>query len=110
MACNPEVLKHVPLFALLDDDETAILAGQVELRTFVPRQRIYKIGDPGERAYVMVSGVVPVTTVDQDHQEVLVDKPAHAEFFRFASMLQQTPHQTNTVALEETACLYADRH
>jgi len=110
MSCNPEVLKHVPLFALLDDDETAILAGQVELRTFVPRQRIYKIGDPGERAYVMVSGVVRVTTVDQDQQEVVVDEPAHGEFFGFASMLEQTPHQTNAIALEETVCLEVDRH
>src|ERR1700741_102708 len=98
MACNPEVLKHVPLFALLDEDETAVLAGQVELRKFSPRQRIYKIGDPGERAYVMVSGMVRVSTVDQDHQEVVVDEPAHGEFFGFASMLEGTPHQTNAVA------------
>src|SRR5882724_5615060 len=110
MACSPEVLKHVPLFALLDEDETAILAGQVELRTFAPRQRIYKIGDPGERAYVMVSGLVRVTTVDQDQQEVVVDEPAHGEFFGFASMLEQTPHQTNAIALEETVCLEVDRH
>jgi len=45
MACNPEALKHVPLFALLDDEETAVLAGQVELKKFAPRQRIYKTGD-----------------------------------------------------------------
>jgi CRP/FNR family transcriptional regulator, cyclic AMP receptor protein len=110
MACNPEVLKHVPLFALLDEDETAILAGQVELRQFAPRQRIYKIGDPGDRAYVMVSGTVRVTTVDQDNQEVVVDEPAHGEFFGFASMLEQTPHQTNAIALVETTCLEVDRH
>jgi CRP/FNR family transcriptional regulator, cyclic AMP receptor protein len=109
MACNPEVLKHVPLFALLDDDETAVLAGQVELRQFAPRQRIYKTGDPGERAYVMVSGKVRVTTVDQDEQEVVVDEPAHGEFFGFASMLEQTPHQTTAIALEETVCVEVDR-
>ncbi|MGC2194475.1 MAG: DUF1003 domain-containing protein [Terriglobales bacterium] len=109
MACNPEVLKHVPLFALLDEDETAVLAGQVELKTFAARQRIYKMGDPGGQAYVMVSGVVRVTTVDQDHQEVVVDEPAHGEFFGFASMLEQTPHQTNAVALEEAVCLEVDR-
>jgi len=43
-------------FALLDEEETAVLAGQVELKNFAPRQRIYKIGDPGGQAYVMVSG------------------------------------------------------
>jgi CRP/FNR family cyclic AMP-dependent transcriptional regulator len=110
MACSPEALKHVPLFALLDDDETEVLAGQVELKNFAPRQRIYKIGDPGERAYVMVSGMVRVSTVDQDHQEVVVDEPAHGEFFGFASMLEGTPHQTNAIAVEETVCLEVDRH
>jgi CRP/FNR family cyclic AMP-dependent transcriptional regulator len=110
VACNPEVLKHVPLFALLDEDETAVLAGQVQLRTFAPRQRIYKMGDPGGQAYVMVSGQVRVTTVDQDHQDVVIDQPAHGEFFGFASMLEQTPHQTTATALEETVCLEVDRN
>src|SRR5216683_3686531 len=109
MACNAEVLKHVPLFALLDEDETAVLAGQVELKKFVPRQRIYKMGDPGRQAYVMVSGKVRVTTVDEDQQEVVVDEPAHGEFFGFASMLEQTPHQTNATAMEETVCLEVSR-
>jgi len=110
MACNPEVLKHVPLFALLDEDETAVLAGQVELKKFAPRQRIYKIGDPGSQAYVMVSGTVRVTTVDQDNQEVVVDEPQHGEFFGFASMLEQTPHQTTAIALEEATCVEVDRN
>jgi len=110
MACNPELLRDIPLFALLDDEEMAVLAGQVELRTFAARQRIYKIGDPGGQAYVMVSGKVRVTTVDEDHQEVVVDEPAHGEFFGFASMFDQTPHQTNATALEEAVCMEVDRN
>jgi len=109
MACSPEILRGVPLFALLDDDETAVLAGQVEVKTFTPRQRIWKIGDPGGRAYVMISGAVRVTTVDEDHQEVVVDQPAEGEFFGFASMLEQTPHQTEAVAVSEAVCLEVDR-
>lgn len=109
MSCTPEALKQVPLFALLDDDEAAILAGQVELRRFSPRQRVYKIGDPGEKAYILVSGAVQVTTVDEDHQEVIVDQPAAGEFFGFASMLEQTPHQTNAVATEDTVAIEVDR-
>src|ERR1700720_3033853 len=109
MACSPEILKGVPLFALLDDEETAVLAEQVELKTFSPRQRIWKIGDPGGRADVMVSGGVRVTTVDDDHQEVVVDQPAEGEFFGFASMLEQTSHQTEAIAIDETVCLEVDR-
>src|SRR5262252_4195838 len=110
MKCSPDILRQVPLFSLFDDDELAVLAGQVEMRTFAPRQRIWKIGDPGEAAYVMVSGAVRVTTVDEDQQEVIVDEPRSGEFFGFASMLEQTAHQTSAVAMEETLCIQVDRH
>jgi len=109
MACEPEILRQVPLFARLDDDETAVLAAQIEIRTFAARQRIYKIGEPGGRAYVMVSGAVRLTTIDEDHQDVIVDEPSSGEFFGFASMLDSTPHQTNAVALEDTVCLEVDQ-
>jgi CRP/FNR family transcriptional regulator, cyclic AMP receptor protein len=109
MACNAQELKHVPLFALLDDEEAAVLASQVEMKKFVPHQRIYKIGDTDGHAYLMISGKVRVTTVDEDHQEVVVDEPSHGEFFGFASMLEGTPHQTNAVAVEETTCFEVDR-
>lgn len=110
MGCSPETLREVPLFSLLDQDELAVLAGQVESKTFAPRQRIYKMGDAEGRAYVMVSGKVRVSIVDEDHQEVIVDEPAHGEFFGFASMLEQTPHQTNATALEESVCVEIDRN
>jgi uncharacterized membrane protein len=109
MVCGPEVLRSVPLFALLDDDEVAVLAAQVEIKQFAARERIYKKNDAGGQAYVMLSGHVRVTTIDQDQQEVIVDEPARGEFFGFASMLDQNPHQTSAMALEETACLEVSR-
>jgi len=109
MPCDPAVLKNVPLFALLDDEEAAVLAAQVEVKTFAPRQRIYRRGDAGGQAYIMVSGSVRITTIDEDHQEVIVDQPAAGEFFGFASMLEQTPHQTDAIAVEDTVCIEVDR-
>ncbi len=108
MTCKPELLKSVPLFSLLDDEETAVLASQVEVKSFAARERIYKAGDPG-MAYVMISGRVRVTTVDEDQQEVVVDEPVHGEFFGFASMLEQSPHQTSASALEDSTCLEVSR-
>ena len=110
MGCSPETLRSVPLFSLFDEDEICVLANEVEIKDFAPRQRIYKLGDNSGRAYVMVSGKVRVTIFDEDHQEVVVDEPSHGEFFGFASMLEQTPHQTNAIALEQTRCLEVDRH
>jgi len=110
MGSSPETLRAVPLFSLFDEEELAVLGGEVEVKTFAPRQRIYKMGEECGHAYVMVSGKVRVTTVDDDQQEVIVDEPSHGEFFGFASMLEQTPHQTNAIALEETRCIEVDRH
>jgi uncharacterized membrane protein len=109
MACDVDMLKQVPLFATMDSDELAVLASQVEMRNFTARQRIYKMGAQAERAYVMVSGGVSVTTVDDDNQEVIVDQPGPGEFFGFASMLEQTKHQTEATATEDTVCVEVDR-
>ena len=110
MAYDPEVLRHVPLFTLLDDEELAVLAAQVEVKKFAARERIYKIGDLSGPAYVLISGRTRVTTVDEDHQDVIVDEPAVGEFFGFASMLDETPHQTGAIALEESVCLEVAKH
>lgn len=110
MPCDVDVLKHVPIFALLDDDEIAVLSGLVELKTFVARQRIWKVGDPGSHAYILVSGKVRISTIDEDHQEVVVDEPAPGEFFGFASMLEQTPHQTDAMCLDKAVCIEVDRN
>jgi CRP/FNR family cyclic AMP-dependent transcriptional regulator len=110
MSCNAEILKGVPLFSLLDPDETAVLAAQVELKQFAARERIYKRGDTSGQAYVLLSGKVRVTTVDEDQQEVTVDEPSSGEFFGFASMLEQTPHQTTAIALEQSSCLEISRN
>jgi CRP/FNR family cyclic AMP-dependent transcriptional regulator len=109
MACGKDELRNVPLFALLDDDELGLLASLVELRKFGARQRIYKIGDAPDRAYVMLGGSVRVTTVDEDQQEVVVDEPRHGEFFGFASMIEQVPHRTSAHAIEESTCLEINR-
>ncbi len=109
MPCAPDVLRQVQLFSRLDADEAAVLASQVETRKFQPRQRIYKMGAAADCAYVLVSGSVRVSTVDEDQQEVVVHEPAVGEFFGFASMLEQTVHQTEAVANEETVCIEVDR-
>jgi uncharacterized membrane protein len=110
MPCPADELKNVPLFSLLDEDELAILAQQVERREFAARQRIYKAGEPSSNGYVVVSGAVRVTLVDEDGQEVVFSAPRHGEMFGFASMMEDTPHATTAVAMEATTCVAVDRN
>ena len=109
MSCDPTLLKRVPFFTPFDDDELAVLASLVEIRTFAARQRIYKIGDAAGRAYVLLSGAVRVTTIDEDQQDVLFDEPTAGDLFGFASLVDQTPHQTMAIAVEKSVCIEVDR-
>lgn len=108
MPCTADELSHVPLFSLLDQDELAILAQQVEMREFAARQRIYKAGENSTAGFVVMSGAVRVTLIDEDGQEVLFSEPRHGEFFGFASMLEHTEHATTAVAMEPTTCVVVD--
>ncbi len=65
----PEMLRKVLLFALPDDEESAVLAAQVEFRQFEPRHRIYRIGEPVDKARI----------VEVDRHDIL-------------ALLQQKPH------------------
>jgi CRP/FNR family cyclic AMP-dependent transcriptional regulator len=108
MPCSPDVIRDVRLFSLFDEEELAVLASQVELHKFAARQRIFKIGDPSDRAYILVSGAVRVSTIDEDNQMVLLDEPIKGDVIGFASMLDQTQHQTEAIAVEETLCIVMD--
>jgi len=110
MPCNPAIFEEVSLFSLLDADERAVLAEQVELRLFPPRHRIYRSGDPGGKAFIVVKGRVEVAVIDEDNQEVVVDRPGAGEIFGFASMLAASPHSTTATAVEETSAIEIDRH
>jgi len=110
MPCAANELRQIPLFSLLDDDELNVLAAQVEVREFAAKQRIYKVGEQSERAYVVLNGAVEVTLLDEDGQEVVFSTPRHGEAFGFASMLEATPHQTTAIAIEPTTCIEVDRH
>jgi len=109
MPCDPSVFAEIPVFSLLDADERAVLAEQVELRRFRPRQRIFKPGDAGGKAYVLLSGRVRIVVIDDDQQEVVIDEPASGEMFGLASMLSDSPHRTTALALEETTTIEIER-
>ena len=109
MGCDAELLKQVPLFSLLDGDERAVLAGHVEVRRFDAHEHVYRRGDLGGCAYVLIEGKIRITLIDEDQQEVIIDEPETGGIFGLASLLDGTAHQTSALALESVACLEIDR-
>ena len=99
----------IPIFSLLDADERAVLAEQVELRRFAPRQRIYRRGRAGRQGLRRAERArCRSCVIDDDNQEVVIDAPGRGEMFGLASMLSDSPHRTTAVALEETTAIEID--
>ena len=109
MACEPEFLRKIPLLALLDDDELKVLSHQVELRSFVPLERIFCLNDPAGPAYLVAAGRVQVTTVDEDYQDVIVSESGPGSFLGLSSMLNGVPQQTEAVAQVDSVCIELTR-
>ena len=109
MPCDPEELKNVPLFALLDDDEVAVLAAQVDLKSFAARQRIYKIGDPGMHAYILLSGGVQVTTVDEIIRRWWSMSPGMAIFLASPPCLSRRPTKPAPWRSKRRLCVEVSR-
>jgi uncharacterized membrane protein len=109
MACDPIIFEGIPFFSLLDADERAVLAEYVNLRRFPSGTRIYRAGDGGDNAFVVLNGKVRIVVIDEDNQEVVTDTPGAGEMFGLSSMLSAMPRQTTAIALEETFAIEVDR-
>ncbi len=60
------IFEHMPLFYEFTHHELRKIASQAELRVFEPREEIFRMGDPGDRIYFVVAGLVRLTAHDVD--------------------------------------------
>jgi len=109
MVCDPKIFETVPLFQLLDADERAVLAENTEIHKYAALERIYKIDDPGGKAYIMLEGSVRVTLIDEDHTDIILDEPQHGDLFGWSSMLADEPHQSTATAKTDCTVIEIDR-
>ncbi len=110
MPANPSLFEDVPIFALLDADERAVLAQQVEVRHFAKGQVIFRAGDPGARAYVTQTGNVRMTMTEETGGAIVVDTAGPGDIFGLSSMLAGAAHLTMALALEDTVAIEVDRN
>ena len=104
-----EVLKEVPLFALLDDQEREILAERVETVTFKEGEIIFNTGDPGDAMYVVAEGTVIVSVKTKTGESVTLETADRGEFFGEISLLDEGPRTASAVAKTDVIALEVDR-
>src|SRR5512143_2163380 len=109
MATDAALLADVGFFKLLDDDERAVLAQQIERRTLPAGTTIFHEGDPGGIMYVIRSGKVELWLYDEDRKRVVLATFEEGDFFGELSLLDQEARSTTATTLADTEVLVVDR-
>ena len=106
---NPETLRNIPLFELLDDEEAAVLAQHLDEVHYLRGQLIASEGEAGGKMYVVHSGRVERFVKDNNGEHVCLGYANPGELFGDLSLLDNEPRSANVMALENTTLFVIDR-
>jgi CRP/FNR family transcriptional regulator, cyclic AMP receptor protein len=109
MATNAQMLAEVPLFALLDEQERAVLAARVEVVRFNAGDVIFNYGDPGDSMYVLQSGAVELTVKTKTGEKIVLEQPTAGDFFGEISLLDGGARNATATATSDVEVLEIDR-
>ena len=110
--CNDKlhsVVRTVPLFALLSDDEFMQIAQNIKVRTFVKNQIILAEEDTSCFMYVVCSGKVKVTQNKSDGREQILATHGKGDFFGEMSLLDGNTVQANVIAVSDTTVAFIEQ-
>jgi uncharacterized membrane protein len=103
------LLADVPMFALLDEQERALLAERVDSVTFEEGKTIFHVGDPGDSMYVVTSGEVQLSVKTKTGEEMFLESPGPGEFFGEISLLDEGPRTASARAKGAVVAIEIDR-
>ncbi len=94
------VLKAVPLFASIPEDQLRLLA-MVVTRKSAPRSTtIMAGGDPTDSLYIVLSGRLKVMMSDAEGKEVILSILGPGEFFGEMGLIDDEPRSATVVTIE----------
>ena len=95
-----ELLKSIPLFSGLEEDELEQLASLVKTRSFKKNSVIVTQGDDTTSFYIVVDGRLRVFRDDEDGNEVILNDLQTGTWFGELAMLADTTRSASVVTLE----------
>lgn len=108
-AIDLDLLRSIPLFELLDEQELSALAQQLDIDHYVPNQVIFTAGEEGGEMYLVQKGRVEVFMRDQSHERIVIEVVEAGEIFGDLSLLDDATRTTSAKTLSETTLIVIDR-
>ncbi|MCB0834364.1 MAG: cyclic nucleotide-binding domain-containing protein [Bacteroidetes bacterium] len=100
-----EILKQVPFFRSLGRDSIDFITEKLKFKQFKDKATICKVGDPGDKMWIVLSGKVAVLAANQ---EVLANIGA-GNYFGEMALLTGEPRSATVVAAEDTETFILDK-
>jgi len=94
------LLRNVPLFSVLPENQLALLTGVVSRKSFPRGTTIIAAGDVTESLYVVISGRMKVMMSDDEGREVILAMLGTGEYFGEMGLVDDSPRSASVVALE----------
>lgn len=104
-----ELLRKVPAFARLTDDQLALLAAHIGSQSFAHGETIFHQGSIGSALYIVVSGQVNISVVSESGQELTLAIFRTGDFFGELALLDGQPRSASARAMRATTTLTLQR-
>jgi len=105
-----DLLRSVPLFELLDDDEAGELCQQLDQMNVLAGQMIYSAGDKGGTMLIVEAGRVELFVKDKSGDHVTLGYVEAGELFGELSLLDNDQRSSNAKALENCTLFVVDQN
>ena len=110
MPIDATILAEVPIFSLLDEQERADLATQLDVVNFQAGQPVFNYGDPGGALYVIRTGAAEVFVKNDTGERIVLEQPTVGDFFGELSLLDNGPRTASVWVTEDMEALRIDRN
>jgi len=94
------VLRTVPLFASVPDEQLRLLATVVTRRSASRGSIIMAAGDPTDSLYIILSGRLKVMMTDAEGKEVIFSILGPGEFFGEMGLIDDEPRSATVITIE----------
>src|SRR5437763_5187 len=99
---TPALLSEIPLFSNLTQAELSRLKGYLHARTFPADTSLMAVEQPGEVAYIILSGTVKVHVEQSDGSDVILAILGSGEVVGEMSLVDKVGRSANAITLEES--------
>jgi CRP/FNR family cyclic AMP-dependent transcriptional regulator len=107
---DPNLLREIPLFEMFDNEELGTLCAQMEEVNILSGQRVFSMGDPSGKMFVVQEGRVELYLQDKADERVHLGVVERGDMFGELGLLHNEPRTASAKALENTRLIAIDRH